>query len=156
MLKVRLTREMKSALRSMLDGRTSSIIRDTLSGLTNRALIDTEENFTIAGWNHAVSLVPLQKQCACLGIEYERLEGLQFQGQPEYAAWEYYNSQGYIGGYCEGGAILLLIRAAALDIFSKLILQETICLDYANAGRTLAEASPRANSKCIKITLKRF
>jgi hypothetical protein len=48
------------------------------------------------------------------------LSGLNFHGNPELAAYQHFSSLGYSGGYCEGGPILLLIRAAALDILARL------------------------------------
>lgn len=76
-----LTKEMKSALRTKLDGGTTEFRLDTLGGLTVRELIDSEGSLTTAGWNHAVAAWPLQEQCAYLGIGYERLEGLPYKGQ---------------------------------------------------------------------------
>lgn len=120
MSKKALTAEMKTTLRNKLEGSGASFKQGTLKSLADRGLIDTDDELTLDGWKQAVVLLPLLKQCAHLGIAYERLEGLEFNAEPEYAAWKHFNSQGYVGAYCEGGPILLLIRAAALDTLAKL------------------------------------
>ena len=55
-----------------------------------------------------------------MGIAYEKVHGLDAGNHPEYAAWRHFSSIGYSGAYCEGGPILLLIRAAALDVLTSL------------------------------------
>ncbi len=67
-----------------------------------------------------IGALPLIDQCAEIGIAYQKLVGLNFSKSPEKAALEHFSAQGWQGSYCEGGAILLLIRAAALDVFEAL------------------------------------
>jgi hypothetical protein len=65
-------------------------------------------------------MLPLEEQCQMMGIAYEKVHGLEAGNHPEYAAWRNFSSIGYSGAYCEGGPILLLIRAAALDVLTSL------------------------------------
>jgi hypothetical protein len=65
-------------------------------------------------------MLPLEEQCGLLNIPLEKISGLDFRGSPEPAAWRHFASLGYVGGYCEGGVVLLLIRSAALDVLADL------------------------------------
>lgn len=70
-------------------------------------------------WERIVAL-PLADQCAEIGIAYQKITGLNFSQNPEKAALKHFSDQGWQGSYCEGGAVLVLIRAAALDILEAL------------------------------------
>lgn len=61
----------------------------------------------------------LIKQCQKLSLKYEEIE-LNYSGSPEVAALEYYQIQGYIGSYNEGGLILNVLKALMLDELTKL------------------------------------
>jgi hypothetical protein len=65
-------------------------------------------------------MLQLEEQCQMMGIAYEKVHGLEAGNHPEYAVWRYFSSVGYSGAYCEGGPILVLIRAAALDVLTSL------------------------------------
>lgn len=71
-------------------------------------------------WWERVGSLPLAKQCEEMGITFQDIGGLNFEGSPEKAALEHFSEQGWHGSYCEGGAILILIRAAALDALDEL------------------------------------
>ncbi|MCY4613784.1 MAG: VRR-NUC domain-containing protein [Nitrospira sp.] len=120
MPKKRLTAEMKSALREMLDGDAGEFKRGTLKALVSRGFVDPDAQLTVEGWKQALVISALPRQCAHLGIGHERLEGLEFNGDPEKTVWKYFSENGYSGSYCEGGALLLLIRAAALETLERL------------------------------------
>ena len=109
-----------AALRKALEGRVEEIEHHAAEILAAHGLIGSDMILTIEGWRQAVACSPLERQCAHLGINHERLVGLEFEGRPERAAWEYYSRLGYSGSYCEGGALLIMIRAAALDVLEKL------------------------------------
>lgn len=115
-----LTAEMRRVLREKVRGKESSARRATYTGLRNRGFTDAQGTLTSAGWKQAVVMLPLEEQCKMMGIAYEKILGLEISGRPEYAAWCHFSSAGYTGAYCEGGAVLLLIRAAALDLLAKL------------------------------------
>ena len=67
-----------------------------------------------------ISALPLADQCTEIGIAYQRIPGLNFATCPEQTAFKHFSGQGWQGSYCEGGAVLMLIRAAALDILEVL------------------------------------
>lgn len=115
-----LTANMRRVLRDTIRGKELPARQVTYTGLKTRGLIDTEGTLTLAGWKQAIVMLPLKEQCQMLGITYEKMLGLEAHGRPEYTAWYYLSSVGYKGTFCEGGPILLLIRAAALDVLSKL------------------------------------
>ena len=62
------------------------------------------------------------------------------------AAWEHFSDLGFSGTYCEGGAVLLLIRAAALDVFSRL----NSSGDRARACQMYTEAQLKVNERHIQ------
>lgn len=111
---------MRAALRATLKGEGLAASHSTSKALLQRELIDKQGALTTEGWVVAVRLVPLKEQCGYLGIEYSQIDGLDFKGAPERAAYQYYQTRGYLGGYCEGGVILLLIRSAALPVLARL------------------------------------
>ena len=66
----------------------------------------------------------IEKQCEANGISYEKIEMKREDGKwihqgilysnPERAALSFYESQGYIGAYCEGRALFLLYKTMML------------------------------------------
>lgn len=68
----------------------------------------------------AIESAPLRVQGRELGLPIHELEKSNTTLQPEIAAYEHFASKGYVGSWCEGGPILLLIRAAALDYLHEL------------------------------------
>lgn len=115
-----LTAEMQKTLREIIRGTGFSLKPATLAGLKARGFVDSTGALTHEGWKQGVVMLPLDEQCQMMGIGCEIVHGLEFGGHPEYAAWRHFSSLGYSGAYCEGGPILLLIRAAALDVLTSL------------------------------------
>lgn len=70
-------------------------------------------------WCKEIAKLPITEQCRQLDILHEKIDGLTYGKKPEIDALNYFNDQGFLGTYCEGGAVLLLIRAAALDILAQ-------------------------------------
>lgn len=65
------------------------------------------------------SLMSLKKQCEKLSLKYEEVE-LNYLDNPEKAALEFFEKQGYVG-YChEGSLILNVIKALMLDKLAEL------------------------------------
>jgi hypothetical protein len=106
---------MLTALCQLLAGNFQDVNLSTKKALHRQGLVGENNLLTNEGWTLAVEASALSVQCAELGLEVIKLNGLDFEGQPENAAYEYFATQGFMGGSCEGGALLLLIRAAALD-----------------------------------------
>ena len=119
-MKRSLTTEMKHALQNIISNKSILAKANTITGLVKRGFVDSTGALTHNGWKQAIVMLPLAEQCHHLGIAYEELSGLNFQGHPELASWRHFSSSGYTGGYCEGGSILLLIRSAALNILARL------------------------------------
>lgn len=115
-----LTPDMKKCLQKAVRGEQAVAKATTRSALVARGLLDAAGILTHDGWIQSIGMLPLEEQCRLLEISYEKLPGLDFRGHPEFAAWRYFSSLGYKGGYCEGGVVLLLIRAAALDILADI------------------------------------
>ena len=133
---------MKSALREMLEADAGEVNCGTLKALIGRGFVDSDMQLTVEGWKQALVISALPRQCAHLGIGLERLEGLKFSGNPERTAWKYFFGNGYTGSYCEGGALLLLIRAAALDTLERLNpfkSREDACLRFTEAQLKIHE-----------------
>lgn len=106
---------MKEALRASLSGDTSAFAKSTANALMRRGLWDCERRLTDSGWLLAVESAPLEVQARELGLPIQELKKSRGAPKPEIAAYECFSSKGYVGSWCEGGPILLLIRAAALD-----------------------------------------
>lgn len=115
-----LTTDMKKCLQDIVRGKRSLAKAGTRSALVARELMNSAGTLTHDGWIQGVGMLPLEEQCSLLGVPHEKLPGLDFRGRPEFVAWGYFSSLGYTGGYCEGGAVLLLIRAAALDVLASI------------------------------------
>lgn len=109
-----------AVLRETLRGGAKALKTRTLSAFVRRGLMESNGNLTIEGWRHAVSSMTLPEQCALLGLSFEQIEGLHFSKEPERALWKDYLRQGFEGAYCEAGPILLIVRAAALDVLAEL------------------------------------
>lgn len=80
----------------------------------------TEEYLLKQVWCAKIAKLPLAEQCRQLDIAHEKLDGLPYGKKPEIDALNYFAAQGFVGAYCEGWLILLLIHAAALNIFTQL------------------------------------
>ncbi len=78
------------------------------------------EYFLEQTWGDKIAKLPLAEQCRQLDITHEKLDGLPYGKKPEIDALNYFSAQGFVGTCCEGGLVLLLIKAAALDIFTQL------------------------------------
>lgn len=70
-------------------------------------------------WCAEIAQLPLAEQCLQLEITLEKLEDLPYGKKPEIDALNHFSAQGYVGAYCEGGPVLLLIRSAALDFLAQ-------------------------------------
>ena len=115
-----LTTQINSALRGALDGCAGELSPPVLTALVAQGLMNKSMQLTVQGWRQALVTSSLEKQCVHLGLDLKEWKHLQFTGGPERAAWDYFAANGYTGSHCEGGALLLLIRAAALDTLEQL------------------------------------
>jgi hypothetical protein len=111
---------MRKALVSAIEGTQLPLNSKTSTALSARNLLSADGSLTSEGWDLAVVFSNLDSQCKKLGIFYEQVNGLNNKALPEETAYEYFQKQGFLGTYCEGGAILLLIRSAALEVLANL------------------------------------
>ena len=116
----KITTPMRQHLLSILNGDKPLNAGQTELALVRHGLLDKQKRISNEGWIVAIEASSLAKQCSELGLELRTIEGLDFRGFPEIAAYEYFRAKGYIGTRCEGGAVLVLIRAAALDYLHEI------------------------------------
>lgn len=148
-----LTKQMRAALRDAVRCKLVQCPRPTLNALVSRHLMDAGGCLTHSGWLTAVEMLPLEEQCREMGLGFERLTGLAEIRHPERAVWDYYQQLGYVGGYCEGGVILLLIRAAALPVLAGLNTfgsHDDACRRYTEAQMTIHADSAQAILDAIR------
>ena len=116
-VKKKLSEPQKRALRSAFDEGVASGKYNTLKKLCP-VYINQDYKLTLVGWVQVVRSLSLTEQCESLGIPFKE-NALSYKNEPERAAFEFYRSQGYQGGYCEGGMILLLLKSLTLDRLKK-------------------------------------
>jgi len=87
---------------------------DTLTALCNWGYIDDHNNLTSKGIALHLKKKSLDKQCEELCFELLELKRI-LKTSPEQEAFSFYQEQGYNGAYCEGGAILLLLKSMCLN-----------------------------------------
>lgn len=135
-----LTAQMKRVLTASVLKEHYPSARATQKALVKRGLVGLDGQLTFVGWKQAVVLLPLERQCAELGIGYQRLADVHVSDEPEIDAWRYFSSLGWVGGSCEGGPILLLIRSAALDVlaqFNTFSSRQDACTRFTEAQFTI-------------------
>lgn len=135
---------MKRVLAASVREERSAASRTTQKALLSRGLVEADGQFTSLGWKQAVVLLPLEQQCAILGIGFERLANVLATDEPEIDAWRHFASLGWSGGFCEGGPILLLIRSAALNTLARLNTFESrqdACTRFTEAQLTILRSS---------------
>lgn len=110
---------MKAALKSMADSDEFVGSKRTMQSLRKRGLVDESSCLTENGMQTAIALLPLSRQCALLGIEFEEIELPRDSAGPEALAYSYFLKKKYKGICAEGTPILLLIKAAILDFVSE-------------------------------------
>ena len=110
-----LSKTMKLALTGIYENpNPDRFSKRTLQALVNRGLIDSKYELTEAGRVNIMESMSLTKQCNVLSIDLKKTPWIQ-AGKPELFAYQYYESKGYVGAYCEGGAIGAAIKALCLD-----------------------------------------
>lgn len=103
------TKSMKKILMDAYNGNcVSSANKTQLKGLVSRNYLNNEFNITEEGKLYIISTLPLVSQCKKLGLPIQILEWDKSK-KPEIWALEYFSNLGFIGAYCEGGAIGLVL-----------------------------------------------
>lgn len=131
---------MKRALRDLIRSGSSSATRNTIQALCDRDLCQSDYTLTMRGRFTAITLLPLQEQCRLLNLRFDSIPVRQLESSPEVQAFELFRNRGYVGAYCEGRALLLLIRCAALNVLAKLNTfgsREDACMRFTEAQLTI-------------------
>lgn len=101
------------------------------------------EDLKHRAWCKEIAKLPLAEQCLQLDITHEKLEGLPYGKKPEIDGLNHFSAQGFVGAYCEGGAVLLLIKTAALDLLAELNFsgRRDACTRFTEAQLTIYKES---------------
>lgn len=97
-----------------------SLALNTAEKNKNHYLQTYPEDLPHIAWCAEIAKLPLVEQCLQLDITLEKIEGFPYGKKPEIDALNHFSAQGFVGAYCEGGPVLLLIRAAALDVLAQI------------------------------------
>lgn len=114
-----LTNSMKKILMDAYSGNcVSSANKTQLKGLISRKYLNNEFNITEKGELYIISTLPLLAQCEKLSLPMQVLEWDKSK-KPEIWALQYFSNLGFVGAYCEGGAIGLVLKGLCLDELTK-------------------------------------
>ena len=120
-----------------------SLALDTAEKNKNHYLQTYPKDLPHEAWCAEIAQLPLAEQCLQLDITLERLENLPYGKKPEIDALNHFSDQGFVGSYCEGGPVLLLIRAAALDVLAQFNIfgRSDACTRFTEAQLTIYKES---------------
>ena len=120
-----------------------SLALNTAEKNKNHYLQTYPEDLPHIAWCAEIAKLPLAEQCLQLDITLEKIEGLPYGKKPEIDALNHFSAQGFVGAYCEGGPVLLLIRSAALDVLAQLnsFGRSDACTRYTEAQLTIYKES---------------
>lgn len=121
---------------------------------SNYYLQNYPEDLHHKAWCAEVAQLPLAEQCLQLDITHEKIEGLPYGKMPEIDALNHFSAQGFIGAYCEGGPVLLLIKAAALDVLAQFNFRDRsdTCTRFTEAQLTIYKESSELILNAIRNT----
>jgi hypothetical protein len=117
--KTELTSSMQETLTNLLKGNEYRHTSNTRNALIKRGLMTEQGMITSEGRELAITFLPLEKQCEQLGLPIYEVVG-PYNSEPEYFLWQHFKGLGFYIAYCEGGAFLTLIKAAALSILAEI------------------------------------
>jgi hypothetical protein len=131
-----------------------SLALDTAEKNKNYYLQSYPEDLLHRSWCEEIAKLPLAEQCTQLDITHEKLEGLPYGKKPEIDALNHFSAQGFVGAYCEGGPVLLLIRAAALDVLAQLNFsgRRDACTRFTEAQLTIYKESSELILNAVRNT----
>lgn len=110
-------RELLSNL--ILNNNVDSYSGNTFSALFRRNLINESLSLTDKGYKVALELIPLEHQCQSLKLKLTE-KFVESLAKPEFQTFQWYKENYYNGAYCEGGALLTVLKALALDKLAEL------------------------------------
>jgi len=116
----RLTKLMARALRWAVEEDTRiEGTQQTVQALRRRGLIDSDGKPTALGQVAVWEELPLRKQCDALGLPLIAM-AVRDASVLEFSACMAFREAGYVGSWCEGGAMLVLFKALCLDVLAEL------------------------------------
>jgi hypothetical protein len=113
--------------------------QNTFSALMRRNLINDSLSLTKIGYKKALELIPLDHQCEFLKLKLSERIVITL-ANPELQTFYWYKENHYNGAYCEGGALLTIIKALALDKLTELNLfnsRKDACTRFLEAQLTI-------------------
>jgi hypothetical protein len=144
MIPEKISKKMFQVLRDGFNnGKITSCPKNTKRALINRALLNDDGSLTQEGFLIILARQGLKKQCKKLELSLNEMV-LQYDSQPEIAAYHYFSDKGYTGSFCEGGLILIVIKAMCLDALVELNTfnsRKDACQRYLEAQFTILENS---------------
>ncbi len=117
--KAKLTILMQETLTNVLMGKKYAHISNTANALIKRGVMTEQGTITDEGRELAITFLPLKEQCEQLGLPIYEIAG-PYDSEPEYFLWQHFKEIGFEVAYCEGGAFLTLIKAAALPVLAEI------------------------------------
>ncbi len=117
--KANLTKIMQKTLIDLFKDNEYSHCTSTIKALAQRDLITDPGKITSEGRELAITYLSLEQQCEQLEIPIYEFIG-PYNSKPEHFLWIHFKGLGFYAAYCEGGAFLSLIKAAALPVLIEL------------------------------------
>lgn len=117
--KARLTTVMQKGLTNLLMGKRYAYSNNTTNALIKRGLMTEQGTITDQGRELAITFLPLKEQCEQLELRIYEIAG-PYNSEPEYFLWQHFKEKGFEVAYCEGGAFLTLMKAAALPVLAEI------------------------------------
>lgn len=98
---------------------SKSIPKNTFLSLQKKGLVNQDYSLTRKGFFKATELVSLEEQCELLSLRIKKVNVDSLQ-EPEITALYKLSKQGFVGTSCEGGSILIVLKALALETLVNL------------------------------------
>lgn len=110
---------MQKTIIDLLKGNQCRHNSSTINTLARRGLVTAQGMLTQEGRELAIAFLPIEQQCEQLGLPIYEAVG-PYNSEPEHFLWQHFKGLGFCAAYCEGGAFLTLIKAAALSILAEI------------------------------------
>lgn len=112
-----LSKKQRELLKHLITGKTNnSFSKHTYEALERKGYLGEDRKLTRTGKVKSLELIPLKEQCCHLPVDLIEFKvGSKSLSNPELKAYRWFKKQGYIGTYCEGGSILIALKALTLD-----------------------------------------
>jgi hypothetical protein len=106
--------EFASLESALEDGHVKTGAPEIFTVLRKYGLIDEVGCLTDYGLISTLETQPVEKQCRSLHLPLDEIT-VHKKGKVEVAALDFFRTQGYDGSFCEGGAVLLILKSLCLE-----------------------------------------